>query len=596
MASPTFTGTPAAPTAAANTNTTQLATTAFVTTAVSNVPIITVGNTSAAVTDTGVDGAFTVTTEGVARLTINSSGAFGLGGSSFGTNGQVLTSAGSGSIPTWQTPPAGASILAGNTSATVTDTGVGGTFTVTTEGTSRFVINNVGAFGVGGSNFGTSGQFLVSSGSTSSPSWQTLSVTSISVGNTNATVTDTGTDGTFTVTTEGTSRLTIGSTGLVSISGNLSVTGTTTLTGIPTGPTAATNTNTTQLATTAFVANAISTLATLASPTFTGTPAAPTAIGGTNTTQIATTAFVAASLSAKADLAGPAFTGVPTAPTATAGTSTTQLATTAFVTTADNLKANLASPTFTGTVVLPSGSSVTASSQPAFLINSTAASSWNAELRFANSGTTKWKIGTDSTSVGNNNLYFYDSVAAVERARITSTGHLKVTSLTYVNSSSDTHELTGGTSISGAPLLLRNASNSTGYWFIGPYNTTGDFWIYNSSGVGQYMASGSQSWTGTSDERLKDIIEPISNALTKIKSLRTVIGKFKTDPINTRRPFLIAQDVKAVFPEAVDEQDDKNKTLGIAYTDMIPLLTAALKESLSRIEALENQVAILQAA
>ena len=36
----------------------------------------------------------------------------------------------------------------------------------------------------------------------------------------------------------------------------------------------------------------------LASPTFTGTPAAPTASGGTNTTQIATTAFVSAAISA----------------------------------------------------------------------------------------------------------------------------------------------------------------------------------------------------------------------------------------------------------------------------------------------------------
>ena len=46
--------------------------------------------------------------------------------------------------------------------------------------------------------------------------------------------------------------------------------------------------------------------ANLASPTFTGTPAAPTAAGGTNTTQIATTAFV------QGLLASPAFTGTPT--------------------------------------------------------------------------------------------------------------------------------------------------------------------------------------------------------------------------------------------------------------------------------------------
>ena len=72
-----------------------------------------------------------------------------------------------------------------------------------------------------------------------------------------------------------------------------------------------------------------------ADPTFTGTPAAPTAAQGTNTTQIATTAFVnaeiAADTAAKAPLADPTFTGVPAAPTAAVSTNTTQIATTAFV-------------------------------------------------------------------------------------------------------------------------------------------------------------------------------------------------------------------------------------------------------------------------
>jgi len=59
-----------------------------------------------------------------------------------------------------------------------------------------------------------------------------------------------------------------------------------------------------------------------------GTPTAPTAAAATNTTQIATTAFVQAQ---KTDIA---LTGTPTAPTATAGTDTTQIATTEFVTAA----------------------------------------------------------------------------------------------------------------------------------------------------------------------------------------------------------------------------------------------------------------------
>ena len=79
----------------------------------------------------------------------------------------------------------------------------------------------------------------------------------------------------------------------------------------------------------------ITSKANLASPTFTGTPAAPTAAQGTDTTQIATTAFVNAEIAAdtavKAPLADPTFTGVPAAPTAAQGTNTTQLATTAYV-------------------------------------------------------------------------------------------------------------------------------------------------------------------------------------------------------------------------------------------------------------------------
>ncbi|EIG3500785.1 tail fiber protein [Escherichia coli] len=112
--------------------------------------------------------------------------------------------------------------------------------------------------------------------------------------------------------------------------------------------------------------NALALKAPLASPVFTGTPTAPTASQGTNSTQIANTAFVKEAITAlingapgtldtlkeiaaainndpnfsttinnalalKAPLASPALTGVPTAPTAAQGTNNTQIATTAYV-------------------------------------------------------------------------------------------------------------------------------------------------------------------------------------------------------------------------------------------------------------------------
>lgn len=67
-------------------------------------------------------------------------------------------------------------------------------------------------------------------------------------------------------------------------------------------------------------------------PAFTGVPTAPTASAGTNSTQIATTAYVKSQ--GYATLASPALTGTPTAPTAGVGTNNTQIATTAFVKTA----------------------------------------------------------------------------------------------------------------------------------------------------------------------------------------------------------------------------------------------------------------------
>jgi|SaaInlV_100m_DNA_3_1039692.scaffolds.fasta_scaffold00067_4 hypothetical protein len=88
-----------------------------------------------------------------------------------------------------------------------------------------------------------------------------------------------------------------------------------------------------------------STYAKLASPTFTGIANVATASAGTNTTQIASTAFVTTAVAAVSGGGGagtdsPAFTGTPTAPTAAAGTNTTQLATTQFVTSATTVAIN----------------------------------------------------------------------------------------------------------------------------------------------------------------------------------------------------------------------------------------------------------------
>lgn len=150
-------------------------------------------------------------------------------------------------------------------------------------------------------------------------------------------------------------------------------------TGIPTAPTAAVSTNTTQLATTAFVmaqvaasTSGVSSVTAGAGLAGGGTGAVtlniatagvtnamhatmPTmTIKGNNTASAASpvdlTATQAMTLLGAAPLASPTFTGVPAGPTASVGTSTTQLATTAFVQAA--FPASTTPPTMNASAVL----------------------------------------------------------------------------------------------------------------------------------------------------------------------------------------------------------------------------------------------------
>lgn len=93
----------------------------------------------------------------------------------------------------------------------------------------------------------------------------------------------------------------------------------------------------------------------LASPALTGVPTAPTAALATNTTQVATTAFVRAEVAALVGSAGATLDTLGEIATALGNDANLS----ATLTTSIGLKANTASPTFTGTVTIPTGSSIT---------------------------------------------------------------------------------------------------------------------------------------------------------------------------------------------------------------------------------------------
>ena len=135
--------------------------------------------------------------------------------------------------------------------------------------------------------------------------------------------------------------------------------------------------------------------------------------------------------------------------------------------------------------------------------------------------------------------------------------------------------------------------------------------IYTGSECGNIQASstGSTAYNTSSDYRLKENEVEISDGITRIKTLKPYRFNWKKHPDLIVDGFF-AHEVTAV-PEAITGTKDEvatedNDKLGykkgdpiyqnIDQSKLVPLLTAALKEAIGKIEVLETKVAALEAA
>jgi len=121
----------------------------------------------------------------------------------------------------------------------------------------------------------------------------------------------------------------------------------------------------------------------------------------------------------------------------------------------------------------------------------------------------------------------------------------------------------------------------------------------NSAGghAGSVRHSGDTSvvYNTTSDYRLKENIQPIANAITQVKQLKPSTFNYKSEPDDTVQGF-IAHEVKEVIPKGVAfGEKDGEDMMEMDYARLTPILTAALKEAIAKIETLETKVAALEA-
>ncbi len=174
-------------------------------------------------------------------------------------------------------------------------------------------------------------------------------------------------------------------------------------------------------------------------------------------------------------------------------------------------------------------------------------------------------------------------------------------------------------------LNLYGSSQGTGRVYVGQSSSYGGGIEYNgdnspaSTGAGaDYITlfrrtAGTTSWTArnlhsnndwgfrgnvtayASDERLKENIETIPNALDMVCKLRGVTFDWKDDcedkgfmPTMKHETGVIAQEVQAVIPDAAVPAPFDEEYLTVKHEKIIPVLIEAIKELKAEIEELKN--------
>ena len=108
------------------------------------------------------------------------------------------------------------------------------------------------------------------------------------------------------------------------------------------------------------------------------------------------------------------------------------------------------------------------------------------------------------------------------------------------------------------------------------------------------VGASATAFNTSSDYRLKENVTAIIDGITRLKTLKPYRFNFKDD---TNKPIVdgfFAHEVTAV-PEAItgtkDEVDSDNNPVyqSIDQSKLVPLLTAALQEAISKIETLEAE-------
>ena len=204
-----------------------------------------------------------------------------------------------------------------------------------------------------------------------------------------------------------------------------------------------------------------------------------------------------------------------------------------------------------------------------------------------------------------------------ERMRVASDGKIRIGMGNFAadpsatNAGAQIHNINSGTFMSSSGTITTAVSHG--------------IFINGNGLVGSISSSGSATAFNTSsDYRLKENVVNITNGITRVKQLLPKRFNFIADA-DTKVDGFLAHEAQAVVPEAVTGEKDATKEeeyvvtpavldddgeqvtpavmgtrtvpdhQGIDQSKLIPILTAALQEAITKIETLETQNASLEA-
>jgi hypothetical protein len=172
---------------------------------------------------------------------------------------------------------------------------------------------------------------------------------------------------------------------------------------------------------------------------------------------------------------------------------------------------------------------------------------------------------TDKPTIPTNTNQLTNGAGFATESYVTTRGYVTSSGVTPVGSGNG---LTGGTITSTGTLSMSGS-------YTGNFNVSGTI-----------TAGGNV--TAFSDRKLKDNLEKISDALAKVRQLTGyTYTRNDLDDKTKRHTGLIAQDVEAVLPEAVEEHGGIK---GVAYGQMMGLVFEAIKELDDKLEEIKKQL------